>query len=277
MFRKLFTYYPTKGNLNFTLRHFSPIKQLNLEGLKKTFDEFNKPNHYDYILAQNPNISKLKRCSILVPITLKQEINKKTGELHQNTYFTLTQRPDTIKTFKGQVCFVGGKRDEIVDHDDIATALREAKEEINIDSTRLTILAQLCPIMTTNGDLVTPIVAYFDETDYKPILNPDEVNHVFKLPTERFLSKENYSFKSFKSGKTHYYVHYFEDSVNGKQFKTWGFTAVVSVLVSSMLHSKLPEYMFDPEIELTNENKSEYLDMYLDKSTKHLKKSNLFN
>ena len=261
----------TKTSLNFIVRSYSSYNKLNVDSLKAIFEKFNKPNHYDHIFAKNPKISTLKRCSILVPISLKHEANGSA-----TTFFTLTQRPDTIKTFKGQVCFVGGKRDEC-DQNDEATALREAKEEINIDSSRLTILAQLCPIMTTNSDLVTPIVAYFDETNYKSIVNQDEVHHVFKLPTERFLSKENHSYKCFKSGKTQYYVHYFEDLVDGKQFTTWGFTAVVSILVSSMIHSRLPEYSFDPEIQLTDENKRDYLDMFLDKSTKHLIKSNRFN
>ena len=263
----------TKNGLCFSLkRHLTNNHSLKVDSLKNIFKKFNKPNHYDHILAKNSNLSKLKRCSVLVPISFKNESNN-----HRlTTYFTLTKRPDTIKTFKGQVCFVGGKRDDC-DQNDVATALREAKEEINIESNRLQILASLCPIMTTNNDLVTPIVVYFDETDYKLITNQDEVSHVFKLSTERFLTKQNYSHKCFKSGKTQYYVHYFEDLVNGKQFKTWGFTAVVSILVSSMLHSSLPEFSFDPEIQLTDENKRDYLDLYLEKSTKHLVKSDRFN
>ena len=137
---------------------------VNIQSLKKLFEKFNKPNHCDHLLVKNPSLSKLKRCSILVPITLEYEANDK-GVSIQKSYFTLTQRPDTIKTFKGQVCFVGGKRDAH-DTNDVSTALREAKEEINIDSKNLTILAELCPIMTTNGDLVTPIVAHFYETNH---------------------------------------------------------------------------------------------------------------
>jgi len=49
-----------------------------------------------------------------------------------------------------------------------------------------------------------------------------------------------------------------------QQFTTWGFTAVVNILLSSMIHSRLPEYIFDPEIQLTDENKRDYLDMFLD-------------
>ena len=51
---------------------------------------------------------------------------------------------------------MGDKRDA-TDKDDSVTALREAKEEANIDSNHLIILAQLCPIIKFNQTLVTPI------------------------------------------------------------------------------------------------------------------------
>ena len=130
----------TKNSLCFNLRRrLTNNQSLNVDSLKNIFKKFNKPNHYDHILAKNTNLSKLKRCSVLVPISFKNESN----DHRPTTYFTLTKRPDTMKTFKGQVCFVGGKRDDS-DQNDVATALREAKEEINIESNRLQILAQLC-------------------------------------------------------------------------------------------------------------------------------------
>ena len=249
---------------------------LKIEYLKKTFAKFNKPNHYEHLLTKLPIISKLKRCSILVPITLKQVKNEK-GMYVQKSFFTLTKRPDTIKTFKGQVCFVGGKRD-LNDTNDISTALREANEEISLGAERVTILGELCPIMTTNADLVTPVIAFFDDTDFKPVVNHDEVDLVFELPTERFLMQgHGYSNKCFKSGNTQYFVHYFEDALEGKVLNTWGFTALAAILVSSMLHSRMPEFPLDPEMPLTNENSVEYLDLYLQKSTKNLKKSTMFH
>ena len=248
---------------------------LKVDYLKRSLEFLNKPNYYDQLLVKHPFISKLRRCSILVPITIKQEKNKK-GLRVQKTFFTLTKRADTIK-YNGEVCFVGGSRDFKKDTSDVSTALREAKEEININEKNLSILAQFCPIMTTKGDLVTPIIAYFDETDYQPILDAKEVTQVFKLPTERFILNEDYTCKKFKAESTEYYLHFFNDIVNDQKVQTWGLTAFVSIIVSSMLHSRMPDFQLDPDIKLTDESILGFLDLYLEKTIKSADKTKLFN
>jgi 8-oxo-dGTP pyrophosphatase MutT (NUDIX family) len=172
---------------------------LKIDYLKKSLEPFSRPpNDYEKLLVKHPSIGKLKRSSILVPITIKHEKNEQ-GVRVQKSYYTLTQRANTVK-YKGEVCFVGGNRD-ITDTNDIHTAFREANEEIGMDADRLTFLAQLCPIVNTKGDLITPILAYFDDTDYTAKCNQHEVTHAFKLPTERFILNSGHTFKSFKSGK----------------------------------------------------------------------------
>jgi 8-oxo-dGTP pyrophosphatase MutT (NUDIX family) len=248
---------------------------LKIDYLKRSLEFLNKPNYYDQLVIKHPYVSKLRRCSILIPITVKQEKNKK-GLRVQKTFFTLTQRADTIK-FKGEVCFVGGSRENKTDTNDVSTALREAKEEININEKSLSILAQFCPIMTTKGDLVTPIIAYFDENDYEPIIDHKEVSQVFKLPTERFILNEGYTCKKFKAESTEYYLHYFNDTINGKAIQTWGLTAFVSILVSSLLHSRMPDFQLDPDIKLTDESILGFLDLYLEKTIQSADKTKLFN
>jgi peroxisomal coenzyme A diphosphatase NUDT7 len=247
---------------------------LKIDYLKRSLVFLNKPNYYDQLVIKHPYVSKLRRCSILVPITVKQEKNKK-GLRVQKSYFSFTQRADTIK-YNGEICFVGGSR-EPSDRNDVSTALREAKEEINMNEKNLTILAEFCPIMTTKGDLVTPIIAYFDDTDYEPILDVKEVNQVFKLPTERFILNEGYSCKQFKAENTEYYLHYFKDTVNDKAIQTWGLTAFVSILVSSLLHSRMPEFQLDPDIKLTDESILGFLDLFLEKTIKNADKTKIFN
>ena len=247
---------------------------LKVDYLKRSLEPLNKPNYYEQLLVKYPYVAKLRRCSVLVPITVKQEKNQK-GHRVQKSYFTLTQRADTIK-FKNEICFVGGVRDK-ADENDISTALREAKEEIHIDPKSMTILAQFCPIMTTKGDLVTPVIAYFDDTDYEPIVNKKEVNQVFKLPTERFILNEGYTCKKFKSENTEYYLHYFDDNLNGAPIQTWGFTALTSILVSSLLHSRLPQFPLDPDIQISNESLLQFLDFYLNKTIQSASKTQLFN
>lgn len=51
-----------------------------------------------------------------------------------------------MKTVTGEVALPGGKRDE-EDADDIATALREAREEIGLDPSLVTIISVLEPFV----------------------------------------------------------------------------------------------------------------------------------
>ena len=168
-----------------------------------------------------------------------------------------------MSSFKGHVCFIGGRRDES-DHDDSVTALREAKEETNMDATSLTILAQLCPVITFSQTLVTPIVAYFDAESFKPVLSTDEVEMIFDLPTERFLSDANHKISSIKNEKGEYFMHYFKDTLTGKKVTTWGFTAFLSAIVSSVIHGHAPDFELDPNLKWSpkERNLNEFLEQF---------------
>ncbi|CAF0758035.1 unnamed protein product [Brachionus calyciflorus] len=234
--------------------------------LKETFLPFNRANHYDFLLAKNKNFSKTKRAAVLVPISTRLEKNSK-GNYVPKSYFTLTKRTDSVNSFKGQVCFAGGKRDSH-DVDDVQTALREAKEEIGIEPDEVTILAQLCPILTSKGILVTPVVAYFHNNYFEPTICKHEVDFVFELPTDRFIRNERYSSESYKKNLDEFTVHYFKDLIGDKEVTTWGATAFMCIMISSILHSRIPEFDVDKQNTLTNENIYDFLDYYLAKSTK---------
>ncbi|RNA05662.1 peroxisomal coenzyme A diphosphatase NUDT7 isoform X2 [Brachionus plicatilis] len=267
--------------MNISKELFSKIKQLSyrrrfyttleddpkIEYLKQTFLPFNRPNHYEFLLSRNKEFSKFKRSSVLVPISTRLEKNAQ-GHYVQKSFFTLTKRTDLVNSFKGQVCFVGGMRDS-TDANDAETALREAKEEIGIEPDQVTFLAQLCPILTTRGNLITPIVAYFNDMMFMPDLSKHEVDFVFELPTDRFIKNERYKSESFKRNKDVFTVHYFEDVVNGKQVTTWGATALMCTFISSVLHSRIPQFELDQQDPLTNENIYDFLDNYLKKSARN--------
>ena len=246
-----------------------------IEYLKQTFLPFNRPNHYDFLLSKNKEFSKFKRASVLIPISTRLEKNNQ-GHYVPKSFFTLTKRTDLVNSFKGQVCFAGGMRDS-TDANDVETALREAKEEIGIERDQVTILAQLCPILTTRGNLITPIVVYFNDTMFTPDLSKHEVDFVFELPTDRFIKNERYKSEIFKRGKDLFTVHYFDDSVDGKKITTWGATALMCIITSSVLHSRVPQFEVDKQDSLTNENIYDYLDNYLKKAAKKYLEHNLKN
>jgi len=71
----------------------------------------------------------------------------------------LTKRPDTMPTHAGHISFPGGRPDP-GDESPIATAIREAHEEVGIEESQVEVLGFLPPIDTVEFTLlVVPVVA----------------------------------------------------------------------------------------------------------------------
>ena len=243
----------------------STINNVNL--LKKIFTKYNKPINYERLVAEHANVNKLTKASVLVPVSVK-EIKSGTSTKYQ-TFYTLTQRTPNLKFYGGQICFMGGKFDAL-DANVIETALREAKEEVNIDSSRLTLLAQMHPLITTNvgsdSFLLYPIVVYYDNHDFTPVLNKDEVDSLYELPTERFLSSENHDISHVQLKGDEFYLHYFSDVVNHQtnaEISVWGITALISIIVSTALHGKAPGFPIDPHIHIDPSDVNKFFDDFV--------------
>lgn len=92
-----------------------------------------------------------------------------------------------MKTVVGEVALPGGKRDE-EDADDIATALREAREEIGLDPSLVTIISVLQPFVNKKGMSVVPVIGFLhDKNAFNQLPNPAEVEDIFDVPLEMFL------------------------------------------------------------------------------------------
>jgi len=92
----------------------------------------------------------------------------------------LTKRTTTVDHHKGEVSFAGGMCDP-GDADVLATALREAQEELGIDPRAVTLLGELDQLFTVTRFQVTPIVAAIDAGyPYRP--SPAEVDRVLHVP-----------------------------------------------------------------------------------------------
>ncbi|MEJ1372696.1 MAG: CoA pyrophosphatase [Candidatus Sedimenticola sp. (ex Thyasira tokunagai)] len=90
----------------------------------------------------------------------------------------------------GQVAFPGGKVDG-GDIDAVDTALREAREEIGLDSSHITLLGHLDQYRTISNYLVKPVVA---EIPWPLVLVPDkrEVSRIFSIPLNWLADGANY-------------------------------------------------------------------------------------
>ncbi len=107
--------------------------------------------------------------SVLVPLVQRDEL-----------MVLLTQRTDHLTDHPGQISFPGG-RAELTDADATATALREAQEEIGLDSRYVDVLGSMPTYTTGTGFIVTPVVALIDP-GFSVTADPFEVAEVFEVP-----------------------------------------------------------------------------------------------
>ncbi|XP_076989213.1 peroxisomal coenzyme A diphosphatase NUDT7 isoform X2 [Tamandua tetradactyla] len=76
------------------------------------------------------------KCSVLLPLLVKD------GKIH--LLFTL--RSEKLRRSPGEVCFPGGKH-EPADMGDVATALREAQEEVGLQPHQVEVICCLVPYL----------------------------------------------------------------------------------------------------------------------------------
>ncbi|KAM8892350.1 peroxisomal coenzyme A diphosphatase NUDT7 [Spinachia spinachia] len=184
----------------------------------------------------------LPKASVLIPLTVKN------GQLCT----LMTLRSPELRTSAGEVCFPGGKRDPS-DGDDVATALREAEEEIGLPPADVLVVCRLVPIINKSGLLVTPVVGFIDEA-FCPRPNPAEVSAVFTVPLDFFTRDKDHSSSHGVAGiRGFLHSFYFVDPNSGRQYHIWGLTAMFAILVAVLALRRSPEFDvgFDPEDPLS--------------------------
>ena len=167
--------------------------------IKKVLDE-ERINSSDFDLNHNivlPSDRKLNRAGVLVGICFSEK---------NQPSILLTKRAGHLKNHPGQIAFPGGKF-ELEDGTLVNTALREAEEEIGLNRSIPKELGILPKHETVTNFLVTPIIFQLpDKLDLK--IDKNEVDEVFYVPLEHFLTLENYSIQARKWQKElrYYYV-----------------------------------------------------------------------
>lgn len=94
----------------------------------------------------------------------------------------LIERSHRLRSHPGQIAFPGGGR-EPEDSDLVQTALREAREEIALDTSGVRVVAQYLPVhIPVSGYDVTPVLAWWDRPGPIRVNDPAEVQDVLQVP-----------------------------------------------------------------------------------------------
>jgi len=103
---------------------------------------------------------------------------------------TLARRTESVPHHKGQICFPGGSRDP-GDRDLLATAMREAEEELGIRGADVELLGAMERVPTVTGFCIQPFVVRIPR-DARFHLDGFEVAETFDAPLSVFTDFSRY-------------------------------------------------------------------------------------
>ncbi|MGF1682313.1 CoA pyrophosphatase [Photobacterium minamisatsumaniensis] len=163
--------------------------------------------------------STLKQAAVLIPLVPRNDTF--------NVVFT--RRAQHLKHHPGQVAFPGG-RFESEDIDLIETALRETREETGILCNRDSIIGQLPQLPTISGYIVTPYLSTISP-NYRPVLDPNEVDELFEVPLDYLLNPVNMRTQRFTLSGANHNIY----SIPFSKYSIWGATAQMLKVLSKQL------------------------------------------
>ncbi|XP_054856522.1 peroxisomal coenzyme A diphosphatase NUDT7 isoform X2 [Eublepharis macularius] len=196
----------------------------------------------------------LAKASVLVPLMVRD------GKL----CVLFTVRSMKLTRSPGEVCFPGGRR-EPTDIDEIATALREAEEEVGLRAEQAEVICRLVPGIDRTHSIVTPVVAFIEDS-FQAHPNPEEVSDIFYVPLEYFLRPSKYKALHVQMlGQASVPVHFFEydDPERNLSFAIWGLTAHFTVFLALAVFGEKPTFEVDYDLDnLISSAESNFMRLY---------------
>jgi 8-oxo-dGTP pyrophosphatase MutT (NUDIX family) len=131
-----------------------------------------------------------------------------------------TVRTAHVEQHKGEISFPGGRVDP-EDVDTLATALREASEEIGLRPEDVAFLGTLDDAVSITGFRVTPHVVWLDRPDYPFRAEPREVAEILLVPLAHLLDPAYHHTEEFPDHD--HPLHFFQWG----PYVIWGLTASI--------------------------------------------------
>lgn len=163
------------------------------------------PGHFAIADAANA----ARPAAVLIPLIAREE----------GTTVLLTQRSASLRSHSGQIAFPGGRIDG-PDETPVEAALREAKEEIGLDPSRVEPFGRLDAYLSGSGFRIVPIVGEV-HPPFSLKFNDAEVADAFEVPFDFLMNDTNHQRESreWKGMVRHYYA------MPWKERYIWGVTA----------------------------------------------------
>jgi len=166
-----------------------------------------------------PDAETLTPASVLVPIVARQP----------ELTVILTQRAGHLRDHSGQVSFPGG-RVAAGDPSAEATALRETREEIGLDSARVEVIGRMGEYRTRTGYRITPVVGIVTPP-FELRADANEVDEIFEVPLAFLLDPANHQRHSREwQGSLRWFF-----AIPYQRHYIWGATAGMLVNLSRQL------------------------------------------
>jgi 8-oxo-dGTP pyrophosphatase MutT (NUDIX family) len=159
----------------------------------------------------------LRQAAVLVPLV------RRPGGLA----VLLTRRTDHLNDHAGQVSFPGGRTDP-EDADAIATALREAREEVGLQADEIEVIGMLPAYTTVTAYEVTPVVALLDPPRALA-LDAFEVAEVFEVPLAFLMDPAHHRRHAveFQGAARRFLSMPWGADATGEPYFIWGATAAM--------------------------------------------------
>jgi 8-oxo-dGTP pyrophosphatase MutT (NUDIX family) len=161
------------------------------------------------------------------------------SEIDGEFYIWFEVRSEKLRSQPGDICLPGGKIDK--GETPLQAAEREVMEELNLSREDFETIGEMDYFISPYGSIMYPFVGLLKNNNIKP--NEDEVDHVFKVPLNYFISHEpisydmeigphfteEFPFELIRGGKDYKFsrgklVQYF---YKYDKYVIWGFTALV--------------------------------------------------